>query len=452
MIIVDITNPQAPTRVGSMLYIGDYNVKVSGTHAYAIGFTMDILDVADPRNPAVLGMFLGPDNIYGGVAVSGNYAYVTDDYKGLRIIDISDPTATREVARCDNIGGTTAVLVSGRYAYTGNGDGGIRVVDVSDPTTPRAVGATGVRLPVSRLALSGELLCVAGQWAVAIADVSDPTNPRQTAVYEEPLIADCLAMTDSLVYVADASEPGFGGLRIASISDPSNPTELSRTETPGRACDVAVQGDYAYVADGDSGLSVLNVGDPANPVVVGYLRSIGGARRIAVADNYAYVACYPGGLRIIDISDPTDPREVGYHTRPGTAGNLAVQGSRVFTVDRGTNLNILENLLYGVEEAAPARTPHVGLRLGQNPVRGGSIGVRLWLDKPSDAGFDLYDVSGRLVKAFPAIRAGSGYHDLHLPVGSLPPGAYVLRMTSPASAECVKVVSVQGGSHSRSEE
>ena len=93
-----------------------------------------------------------------------------------------------------------------------------------------------------------------------------------------------------------------------------------------------------------------------------------------------------------------------------------------------------------MKAATPADTPHVGLRLGQNPVRGGSIGVRLWLDKPSDAGFELYDVSGRLVKAFPAIRAGSGYHDLHLPVGSLPPGAYVLRMTSLASAECVKVV------------
>ncbi|MCX6844443.1 MAG: hypothetical protein NTX53_19445, partial [candidate division WOR-3 bacterium] len=377
-------------------------------------------------------------NIYGGVAVSGDYAYVADRYKGIRVIDISDPAATREVARCDTIGGTTKVIVHGQYAYTGNEAGGINVVDVSDPTNPRAVGATGVDLPVDRLALSGSMLCVSGQMDVPIVDVSEPVLPSQVGLYQDPILPSSIALQGSFLYVADASSRG--GLRIADITEPAAPRELSVLAVPGRAYDVAVRESYVYIACGDSGLTVIDVADPAAPYEVGILRSLGHAYSIAVSGPYAYVAIYPGGLRIVDISDPANPREVGYHTRPGTAGNLAVQGSRVFTVDRGTNLNILENVLYGVKEAAPADTPHVGLRLGQNPVRGGSIDVRLWFDKPSDAGLDLYDVSGRLVRAFPAIRAASGYHDLHLPVGSLPPGAYVLRMTSPASTECVKVV------------
>ncbi|MCX6840864.1 MAG: hypothetical protein NTX53_01005, partial [candidate division WOR-3 bacterium] len=440
MIIVDITNPQAPTRVGSMLYIGDYSVKVSGTQAYVIGFTMDILDVADPRNPAVLGEFLGPDNIYGGVAVSGDYAYVTDGYKGIRVIDISDPTATREVARCDTIGGTTAVLVDGQYAYTGNGVGGIDVIDVSVPDEPSVLGhcGTGGAL-IECMALQDSILCVAGQMDVPIVDVSDPVHPRRVGTFEDPIFPRGVAIQGRCLYVADAYDSG--GLRTADISDPSTPRELSLLPVPGRAYDVAVSPGRAYVAVGDSGLAVIDVTDPSDPEIIGRCPTPGLAHGVALSWPYAYVACYSGGLRIVDISDPTNPREVGYHTRPGTAGNLAVQGSRVFTVDRGTNLNILENVLYGIDEAEPGQVAESPVRLLENPVRNGRLRLAIPPNAAGTATLSVFDVAGRNVAQYPALALW-GRRWLDVPVGSLPSGGYILRVSTPGGNQHVRFVIV----------
>ena len=435
MIIVDITNPQAPTRVGSMLYIGDYNVKVSGTHAYVIGFTMDILDVADPRNPVVLGEFLGPDNIYGGVAVSGDYAFVADGYKGIRVIDISDPAATREVARCDNIGGTMKVLVHGQYAYTGNETGGIRVLDVSNPQDPQLVGQCGILAPAERLALHDSLLCIAGQMPVPIVNVADPTRPFQVGVYDNPGFAYSVAVADSWMYVADAWE----GMQIVSISDPTNPVEVGRL--PGPALDVAVFGRYVLVAASGDGLRVEDVTNPQAPLEVGSCPTPSDAYSVAVSWPYAYVACDSGGLRIVDISDPTNPREVGYHTRPGTAGNLAVQGSRVFTVDRGTNLNILENVLYGIDEAGSGQVAESPVRLLENPVRNGRLRLAIPPNAAGTATLSVFDVAGRSVAQYPALALW-GRRWLDVPVGSLPSGGYILRVSTPGGNQRVRFVIV----------
>jgi len=97
-----------------------------------------------------------------GVAVSGNYAYMADDYGGLQVIDVSDP------ANCVRAGGirtygsgnsvlTRRVAISGKYAYVVNLIG-LEVIDVSNPANPQRVGgydtsgtAYGVMPPVQGL-------------------------------------------------------------------------------------------------------------------------------------------------------------------------------------------------------------------------------------------------------------------------------------------------------------
>jgi len=51
------------------------------------------------------------------VYVSGSYAYVTKDFDGLGIIDISDPTAPVEVGQFNDGGYANSIHVSGSYAY-----------------------------------------------------------------------------------------------------------------------------------------------------------------------------------------------------------------------------------------------------------------------------------------------------------------------------------------------
>jgi len=439
LIVIDVSNPQSPTRVNSLLSLGRATVRVSGTHAYAIAFELAVLDITAPRSPAVLGTFVAPKSVYGGVAVSGNYAYETDDYQGILVIDVSDPTATREVARCDSIGGTMSVVVRGRYAYTGNLSSGVGVIDISDPMRPSQIGHCGIGgTPQERMALHDTLLCVAGQMIVPVVNIADPTRPFRVGVYDNPGFAYSVAVLDSWMYVADAWE----GTQVVALSDPANPVEVGRLTGP--ALDVALLNGYVLVAASGDGLRVVDVTDAQSPREVGRCATPSDVYCVAVSPPYAYVACDSGGIRIIDVSDPTNPREAGYYTDVEAVGSIALQGDLVYVAAGGTNLNIFENTLYGIVDASPKPVGASGVRLLENPARNGLLRLAI---PPSVAGavkLGVFDVSGRCMLERRTQKCG-GCSRFAVRVGTLPAGAYVARVTLPDGEQLVKFTIVAGG-------
>jgi Ca2+-binding RTX toxin-like protein len=113
-----------------------------------------------------------------GVQVVGNYAYVTDGYSGLQIIDISNPTAPI-LKGSYNTHGASGVQVVGNYAYVANFSfGGLDIIDISNPTVPifrgsyNTHGAYGVQI-VDNYAYVAD-----GYGGLKIIDVSNFTNPQ----------------------------------------------------------------------------------------------------------------------------------------------------------------------------------------------------------------------------------------------------------------------------------
>ncbi len=74
------------------------------------------------------------------VCVRGSYAYVADYDCGLRIIDVSVPTAPVEIGSCDSVHDAMHVVVRGTYAYVASGAHGMHCVDVGDPRNPVVAG------------------------------------------------------------------------------------------------------------------------------------------------------------------------------------------------------------------------------------------------------------------------------------------------------------------------
>ena len=75
--------------------------------------------------------------------VEGNYAYVAAGYAGLRVIDLTQPNAPREVGAFLTLSYTTGVAVQGHYAYIAANQQspearGVYVIDVTDPRNPVA--------------------------------------------------------------------------------------------------------------------------------------------------------------------------------------------------------------------------------------------------------------------------------------------------------------------------
>ena len=122
---------QAATLVGVWDRLSRANaVTVVGNYAYAVGDTLDIIDISNPGKPVAKGSY-NIDYAW-GVQVVGNYAYVADGYSGLQIIDITNPTSPTLKGNYDTNSGAKGVQVVGNYAYVADYEGGLKIIDVSE--------------------------------------------------------------------------------------------------------------------------------------------------------------------------------------------------------------------------------------------------------------------------------------------------------------------------------
>jgi hypothetical protein len=289
-----------------------HGVAISGNYAYVadIANGLLVIDITNPTAPTEVGFYDTPGEAY-GVALSGDYAYVGDGSSGLRVIDISNPTAPVEVGFCETPGWAIGVTVAGDYAFVADYGSGMRVIDITNPAAPTEVGFYDTPSTVHGVAVSGNYAYVPDYWnGLWVINVTNPAMPTLAGSYDSPGRAYRVVVAGDYAYLADGPE---GGLRVINITNPAAPTEAGFYNTPGWAVGVAVAGNYAYVADYEQGLRVIDISNPAVPLETGCYGA-NAVHGVAVAGNYAYVV--DGGFQVIDITNPSSPFEVGSYTHP----------------------------------------------------------------------------------------------------------------------------------------
>ena len=366
--VVDISDPTSPTEVGfcDTVYVR-YVVMVVGGYAYISDYNyhLRIINVSNPAVPTEIGFYDLQAPL--DAVVSGDYAYFADRYGGLRVVDISDPTSPVEVGFYGiphAWASSEGVAVSGNYAYVTiryianpygprRTDGFLYVVDILDPANPTEVSVHQTAESAWDVAVSGDYAYVVtgyslgqgspvmgfgGAWvgdSGLVVNISDPANPVEAGAYRSSGYMYNVAVSGNYAYVAACDD----GLRVVDISAPTVPTEVGFFDAY-EAVDVAISGDYAYVATGDNKLLVLGISNPANPIEVREVSFYGKeslyATDVVVSDGYAYVAveeCCPAstfGLRVLDISDPANPVEVGAYHSSGYKFDAAVSGDYAY--------------------------------------------------------------------------------------------------------------------------
>ena len=217
--ILDISVPFAPAIVGTLTngtaLFGAHGVVVSGSYVYVavqgclsgqpcpngnVGNSFVVIDASNPANPTIVASLRNvslPAPWTGsgallhacGIAVSGQYAYVTASYGNrLTIIDISDPLHPAIVGSLyssSQLPVPVDVAVAGGYAYVVNelvSNGRVAVVDVRNPASPQFVGSVaGPALNGAyRIRIRNNFAYVAATYSpsMSVIDISDPANPR----------------------------------------------------------------------------------------------------------------------------------------------------------------------------------------------------------------------------------------------------------------------------------
>lgn len=288
-----------PTFLGSapdIAGLGANRIVVQRNLAYIAAGTngLVILDISTPARPTRVGV-LGGGGTAVDVCVRESLAFVAfgatgRDAGSLQIIDVKDPSSPRVLGI--RRGDTQSVVATDTNVYIAAGIGGMLALEYSNPAKPTVTGgfdtprsATSVRVFDNRLYPTDSF---AGLY---VFDLSDPAKPVRVGNYDSPGYLGDVWVEGDLAFLAD----GASGLSIVSLLDPSSPTLVGRITSPKFASRVMVLGKFAYVATG-SGWYAVDVSDPAQPVVSAIYQLHGGPSDAVALGNRLLVTDLEGGL------------------------------------------------------------------------------------------------------------------------------------------------------------
>jgi hypothetical protein len=356
--IINVSDPNSPVEVGAIpsseirwtnprTTDETWGVAVAGDHAFITDRRsgLRIIDISDPSAPVEVSSYFSPRDWFSEVVVEDQIAYLCAFDKGLLMLDVSDPTAPTLIKSIVSEAYPTGISKEGDTIYLACGWDGVRILDVSDTTTVNEIGATFFDdLFVFHVVASGGyvyagLSDMSYRGILQVLDVSDPSAPTMLGSIRMSGFSTGLAVSDQLVLVNDL----FDGTRIIDASDPSKLAQISFLDLPSGAYDAVASGRNLYVVDRKGRLDIFDITNPVQPAA---LSSIGKAKnywyKVHVAEGYAYVAAGEEGLRVFDVHDPRYPVEVGMNHIPWAAVDVAISGGYAYVAAGWAGLQVVD--------------------------------------------------------------------------------------------------------------
>ncbi len=182
--VFDISDPENPDSVAMFWsmggnYTGGYLscIEVVGDYMY-VGHSRGFI-IADISNPDTL-IEIGSAGDYqwapSDLTIYGDYVYVSDQWSGLHIVDISDPENLEVVNDYEIDGGAWDVAVQDNLAVIALRQRGFEILDVSNPESLRVVGYFDTPGRAFEVAIEGEYIYVADRTNLGIYHFTDPAR------------------------------------------------------------------------------------------------------------------------------------------------------------------------------------------------------------------------------------------------------------------------------------
>lgn len=355
--IVDITDPLAPSIVGSLGFPAEVArmVELVGNHAcVSCGFydSVNIIDITNPASPTLVGDM--PGFVHCMEAWSEDIV-LTIKYGDLDVVDLSDPMAPEVIGHLDfdDDHDIDEIIRAGDFAYTTSDS--LHVLDLTDLNNPQILNSvsTGLLGSVnqSEFDASRNNLYLVGE-NLACYDLTDPTHPVRTCLENLPdnlrdqrfmtvgsYRASGLVVNEGLglipyYFFGDGrvveSFLLFWDLTRPQTTQPTGsvpyPDGLSRKTT------VTVSGDLLFSTQPleapEPGLAIFDITDPSAAVHLADVSTPERVLDVAIAGDYAYAALLGEGIIAVDISDPASPSVVRQILNNGGCGMIpdAIKG------------------------------------------------------------------------------------------------------------------------------
>lgn len=267
--IIDVTDPDAPFYVAFMDSVDGFDIKVWDHYFYAVNGNANgmanVVDIADPTNPVVVGQFPNAHNIW--IDEDG---FLEAAYPQLTIYDLNIIPEQPQFVWGDTTGVGHDVLVIGDTMYFYEGYNGFWIYEISDHSNPVLMSQTID--PAVSYAHSGfptkdrhyMLLC--DELAqhptpdITVWDISNLQNITKVDQY-----ADSTAIVHNTFIIGNYAYTSYymQGFRIFDIRDPYNIELVANYETFPDTSYEAYGGDfgiYPYAPSGNIYCSDMTYG------------------------------------------------------------------------------------------------------------------------------------------------------------------------------------------------
>ena len=344
LIVVNISNPTTPSRVGRLSMPGKVmDLALLGQYAYVANADagLQVVDISNPSAPTLRGFYSATPCWAAGIAILGGRAYVADVTVGLQIFDLGTPTVP-VLLSATNLGGTAAdvavkATANGVFAYLCVSET-LAIWDVSDPVSPTLRSQLPLGGYASSLAVVGTRAFAGGyEIGLKMVDIANADVPVYLGRDPNATHPMTVVAANSLVYVLDA-------LRALAIFDYSGGT-LTRVgwmaNTTG-SDDLAVVGNRAYVA-GTTGFGIIDVSNPANPSVLSAFSDTemyGSYASAALSGNYLFTGG-SSAFKAFDVSNPGQPNQIGQNANVPDASQILLNRGFAYVVNGGYGIQIL---------------------------------------------------------------------------------------------------------------
>lgn len=286
--VVDVSNPTAPvelvltdgiSKYGSAKFLADHLAYVRSSQG------LHITDLSDPSAPNQLGLFSHWGSIVKTTIINDMAYLIVGELSivsgNVWLVDVSNSTRPTLTGSYSISSEAHDIAVADDYLYVAAGPLGLRVVDISSPTAPVEIATYLPPVAIYNITPTANNTAYAytqtgSQWGLQQIDLTDPIHPAPIKFHPVDSLADIatpLIDTEFLHLVRHISYDEIffeNQLQILNWSS-QPPVEIARYSLPGLGWTIKGQitDDYAYLPTGDLGLHILDISNPAMPQAVG---------------------------------------------------------------------------------------------------------------------------------------------------------------------------------------
>ena len=298
-------------------------------------------------------------DVAGKITVAGNYIYLSEPYKGIHVIDNSNPSSPKNVSFI-NIPGNEDMAITGKTLYA-DAYGDLVTFDISNPLDVVAKNFAANVFPDHTNYYYGQGIAVGGNFNPDSINVIVGYTTRDTTVDYNPgnvypLYGGCptcsFAATPTSQVAPVAAVPnktatngstarfsiinkylytvGYSSLTTFDISNSFVPAQTSTVQVDWHVETIYPLKNRLFVGT-NNGMYMYDVQSaPSTPVLIGQFTHVRACDPVIADDNYAYVtlndssAClgFANELQIIDIRDVSNAAEVKSYRANASGGSF----------------------------------------------------------------------------------------------------------------------------------